>query len=70
MNGPPSIADMQKKLDELYAAKKNEYYDHLQMVKGLGHRVFRNSAGKHIINIDTDYLNEAFGGIFKGIFNT
>lgn len=60
-----TISQIEQKLDDLYCTSKYEEY--LQTVKKL-YRVFRNSNGKHKLKPNDNYLNEAFGGVFKDIF--
>ena len=60
--------DIEHKLDQLYSHGFDGYAEHLDMVKGLGYKVYRNSDGKHKIRIREDYLDDAFGGIFKNCF--
>ena len=67
-SGPPTIEDIAKRLNKLYIENPDGYQEHLTMVKGLGYRVFRNSTGKHKLEINPNHLNEAFGGIFGDIF--
>lgn len=64
----PTIEDIQRRLDGLYISNKDQYYEHLKMVKEIGYKVFRNSAGNHIIKANPDYIYEAFGGAFGKIF--
>ena len=40
---PPSMRDMELKLDELYGTA--QYTEHLDMIKELGYKVLRNSNG-------------------------
>ena len=63
---PPTIEDIQNRLDSLYWTNSKEYMEHLNLVKGLGYRVFRNSKGRHRVKMD---MSNAFGGLFDNIFN-
>lgn len=65
---PPSTDAMAARLDELYMSYDTEKYaEHLDMVKCLGYKVYRNSDGKHKLVINKNVINEAFGGIFNNI---
>ena len=65
--GPPSENDIVTKLNMLYRRSKEEYEDHVEMLKGLGYRVFRNSEGNHMIALNKEHLQDIFGGIFGGL---
>lgn len=65
---PPTMNDMELKLNELYFYNPTKYIEYLEMIKGLGYKVLRNSSGKHKVQINNDYLKEAFGGIFGDLF--
>lgn len=54
-----------KNLNELYVSDPQKYSDYLRNVKDEGYKVFRNSAGKHKVELD---IYSAFGGIFGDIF--
>lgn len=62
----PTIEDIQNTLNRLYWSDPERYMEHLNMVKGLGYRIFRNSKGQHKVQVD---MSTAFGGIFNQIFN-
>lgn len=62
----PTIEEMEKNLDRLYWTDTNEYLKRLEVIKGLGYKVLRNSKGIHKIQMD---MSSTFGGIFAGIFN-
>ena len=62
------MKEIKDRLDDLYANRRSEYYDYLQTVKDTGHRVFRNSEGRHLVDINTDYMKEVYGGAFRKIF--
>lgn len=64
---PPTLEEMTEKLNYLYFHNAKEYLEHKKMIKQLGYKVYRNSAGKHKVEIDMNYLNNAFGGVFKDI---
>jgi len=63
-----TTSDIEHKLNYLYSHGFNEYSEHLEMVKELGYKVFRNSKGEHKIQLGSDYLKEAFGGVFGNLF--
>lgn len=63
-----TTSDIEHKLNYLYAHGSVEYSEHLETVKELGYRVFRNSKGEHKIQLGSDYLKEAFGGVFGNLF--
>lgn len=63
-----TTSDIEHKLNYLYSHGFNEYSEHLEMIKGLGYRVLRNSKGEHKVHIDPNYINEAFGGMFGNLF--
>ena len=63
---PPSMRDMELKLDELYGTA--QYTEHLDMIKELGYKVLRNSNGKHKLQMNMEYLKQAFGGVFSDLF--
>ncbi len=65
--GRTDIDHLKTMLDALYADKNSNYYERLQFAKDLGYKVFRNSEGKHLVEDNSDYLKEAFGGIFRNI---
>ena len=62
----PTIEEMENKLNKLYWTNSSEYMKHLNMIKGMGYKVYRNSQGLHKIEMD---MSTAFGGIFNEIFN-
>ena len=62
----PTIEDIQNRLNTLYCTDPKEYMEHLNMLKGIGYRIFRNSKGKHKVEMD---MATAFGGVFDNIFN-
>ena len=63
---PPTIDDMQNKLNQLYWSDPKQYQEHLATIKGIGYKVLRNSKGQHRVQMD---VSSAFGGIFDKIFN-
>ena len=65
---PPSIEEIEARLNSLYFKNPKEYTEHVEMFKGMGFKVFRNSFGKHKVQSNPNFINEAFGGIFKDIF--
>ena len=66
---PPSNDEIVKKLNILYRGNQDEYLKHIETLKGVGYRVFRNEKGEHKVTYNNQYLNEMFGGIFGGLFN-
>ena len=66
---PPTIEDIQNRLNLLYRSGEGskEYQEHLEMIKGMGYKVLRNSKGQHKVQVD---MSSAFGGVFDGIFNS
>ena len=65
----PSDKDIIKKLNTLYKKNPDEYLKHIETLKSVGYRVFRNEKGEHKVTYNNQYLNEIFGGIFGGLFN-
>ena len=65
---PPTINDIQNRLNHLYqnGEDSKEYQEHLSMIKGMGYKVLRNSAGQHRVQMD---MSSAFRGVFDKIFN-
>ena len=63
---PPSIDQLRYDLNRLYQTDTNQYSEYLNMIKGLGYKVFRNDEGNHKIQID---ISTAFGGVFNNVFN-
>ena len=65
---PPTIEDIQNRLNLLFRSGENskDYQEHLEMIKGMGYKVFRNSTGQHRVQMD---MSSAFGGVFDQIFN-
>ena len=64
----PRIEDLQNDLDKRYVSDSEEYYERIKLLKGMGYKVFRNSSGKHRVEMNPNYIYEAFGGIFGDIF--
>lgn len=64
---PPTLKEMQNRLDNFYRTDSKEYIEHVEMFKGLGYRVFRNKDGIHKLQINEKHLEEFFGGAFKGV---
>ena len=64
---PPTIEDIQNDLNRLYWTDPDRYKERLETIKGVGYKVFRNSAGQHKVQAD---MSTAFGGIFNNIFST
>ena len=54
-------------LDYYYFHNWNSYCDYLEDVKGCGYKVYRNTAGKHKVKYNPNYLREVFGGVFGRI---
>lgn len=63
----PSNDEIVNKLNILYATDKEKYEEHVETLKGVGYRIFRNSNGKHKVDYNTSYFQEMFGGAFRGI---
>ena len=49
---PPTIEDIQNRLNLLYRSGEGskEYQEHLEMIKGMGYKVLRNSKGQHKVD--------------------
>lgn len=60
----PTISDIEKKLDKLYATDLKAYIEHIKTVKGVGYKVFRNGRGHHRVKYNEDYLKNFIGGTF------
>ena len=64
----PTNQEIINKLDILYNSDNRDQYDkQIEMLKGVGYRIFRNSDGKHKVEYNTHYFQQMFGGTFKGI---
>ena len=63
---PPTIEDLQNDLNKLYFTDPDRYMERLNVIKGIGYKVLRNSQGKHRVQMD---MSTAFGGVFNKIFN-
>ena len=61
----PTDEEIVNKLNNLYATDKEEYEKHVETLKGVGYRIFRNSDGKHKVGYNNSYFQEMFGGAFK-----
>lgn len=61
----PTIEDIEKRLNHLYQTNPKEYIEHLNMIKGLGYKIYRNPKGIHKVKMD---WSSAFGGVFTNIF--
>jgi hypothetical protein len=64
---PPTIEEIQNRLNKLYWTDSVKYMEHLNMIKGMGYKVYRNPKGIHKVEMD---MSTAFGGIFNEIFNS
>ena len=64
----PTNQEIQNRLDTLFKGDRDKYLEHVETLKGVGYRVFRNSEGKHKVEYNTQYFQQVFGGTFKGIF--
>lgn len=51
-NMAPTIQEMENRLNQLYWTDSEAYLRQLEMIKGMGFRVFRNSKGKHKVQAD------------------
>ena len=62
---------VKEELDKLYLADKSKYETEVNTLKGIGYKIYRNSAGEHKV-IDSpkkqDDIYSAFSGIFGDIF--
>ena len=64
----PTNQEIINKLDILYDSNdKDQYEKHVETLKGVGYRIFRNSDGKHKVEYNTHYFQQMFGGAFKGM---
>jgi len=61
----PNIKDMENRLNTLYWTDSEKYMELLDVIKGMGFKIYRNSKGKHRVQMD---MSNAFGGIFKDFF--
>ena len=61
----PTIETVEKKLDTLYETDISQYIELKKTVKSMGFKVYKNGVDKHKIKQNENYLNEAFGGVFK-----
>ena len=60
----PSEGEIEYKLNMLWIkGDKDDYDKHVETLKGVGYKVFRNSKGKHKVSYNTAYFSEVFGGI-------
>ena len=64
----PTMEEIIEDLNRRYFADPDGYVERVEMFKGMGYKIYRNSAGKHKVQLNNDYLKEAFGGVFGGIF--
>ena len=55
------------RLDYEYFHNWSIYSDLLQTIKNMGYKVYRNTAGKHQVKRNSNFINEIFGGAFKGV---
>ena len=62
----PTTSELEENLNRLYWTNSAEYLKRLEVIKGMGYKVYRNSKGNHKVKMD---MSSAFGGIFGDIFN-
>ena len=60
--------DIQNDLDKRYMGDSEDYYERIKMLKSMGYKIFRNSSGKHRVEMNPNYIYEVFDGIFGDIF--
>ena len=65
----PTIEDIQNDLNKRYLNNTEEYLERVEVLKGVGYRIRRNSKGQHRVEYNNSYFNEMFGGVFGGLFN-
>lgn len=65
----PTIEDIQNDLNKRYLNNPEEYLERVEVLKGVGYRILRNSKGQHRVEYNNSYFNEIFGGVFGGLFN-
>ena len=58
--------DKQVERVALYWTDSKKYMELLDVIKGMGFKVYRNPKGKHRVQMD---MSNAFGGIFKDFFS-
>ena len=63
---PPTDEEIVAKLNMLYSSDKEQYEEHVETLKGIGYKIYRNSEGKHKVEYNNQYFAEMFGGAFKG----
>ena len=62
----PTINDIEERLNKLYWTDSEKYLSYLDMIKGMGYKVLRNSKGNHKVQSD---ISSMFGGAFGDIYN-
>ena len=50
----PTISDIEKRLDKLYATDLRAYIEDVKTIKGLGYKVFKNGNGKHKVRLNEE----------------
>ena len=65
----PTIEDIQNDLNKRYLNNPEEYLERVEVLKGVGYRILRNSKGQHRVEYNNSYFSEMFGGVFGGLFN-
>ena len=68
MSNVPTDEEIVYTLNKLWQTDQIRYEEHVETLKGIGYRVFRNSKGDYKIDFNSNYFNEVFGGVFNQIF--
>lgn len=69
MNGQmPTNEEIQNDLNQKYLNQPEEYLKRVEVLKGVGYRILRNSKGQHKVTYNNKYFSEIFGGAFGGLF--
>lgn len=50
----PTINDIEKRLDKLYATDLRAYIEDVKIIKGLGYKVFKNGNDKHKVKFNEE----------------
>lgn len=69
MNGQmPTNEEIQNDLNQKYLNQPEEYLKRVEVLKGVGYKILRNSKGQHRVEYNNSYFNEMFDGAFRGLF--
>lgn len=59
--GVPDIKTIEEDLNRRYFQDPKEYLERVEILKGVGYKIFRNSKGQHKVEYNNEYFKEMFG---------